>query len=283
MKKRSYLLPAIVFGAALGASPVYASSVIINNGSPDGLMASASRIGGGGVVGIESADDFILSSPTSVTGGTFIGLMPATGATIENVTVEIYRVFPNDSNTVRTPNVPTRANSPSDVLFDSRSFLAGGITSLTTSILAASFTAANSVINGINPKPNQTTGGEGAVTGHEVQFSMKFTTPFNLPTDHYFFVPQVQLTDGTFLWLSAGTPVTPDLQGWVRNDNLDPDWLRIGTDIVGGATPPKFNFAFSLEGDPATTPLPAALPLFVTGLGALGLLGWRRKRKALAA
>jgi hypothetical protein len=30
------------------------------------------------------------------------------------------------------------------------------------------------------------------------------------------------------------------------------------------------------------TPLPAALPLFATGLGALGLLGWRRKRKALA-
>jgi hypothetical protein len=29
-----------------------------------------------------------------------------------------------------------------------------------------------------------------------------------------------------------------------------------------------------------TTPLPGALPLFVTGLGALGLLGWRRKRKA---
>jgi choice-of-anchor C domain-containing protein len=30
------------------------------------------------------------------------------------------------------------------------------------------------------------------------------------------------------------------------------------------------------------TPLPAALPLFATGLGALGLLGWRRKRKAKA-
>jgi len=30
------------------------------------------------------------------------------------------------------------------------------------------------------------------------------------------------------------------------------------------------------------TPLPAALPLFATGLGGLGLLGWRRKRKALA-
>ena len=30
------------------------------------------------------------------------------------------------------------------------------------------------------------------------------------------------------------------------------------------------------------TPLPAALPLFATGLGALSLLGWRRKRKAAA-
>lgn len=33
----------------------------------------------------------------------------------------------------------------------------------------------------------------------------------------------------------------------------------------------------------AQTPIPAALPLFATGLGALGLLGWRRKRKAAVA
>ena len=42
-----------------------------------------------------------------------------------------------------------------------------------------------------------------------------------------------------------------------------------------------------IAGSPTTsaTPLPAALPLFASGLGALGLLGWRRKRKnaALAA
>jgi hypothetical protein len=30
----------------------------------------------------------------------------------------------------------------------------------------------------------------------------------------------------------------------------------------------------------SATPLPAALPLFATGLGGLGLLGWRRKRRA---
>ena len=33
----------------------------------------------------------------------------------------------------------------------------------------------------------------------------------------------------------------------------------------------------------SSTPLPAALPLFASGLGALGLLGWRRKRKNVAA
>ena len=31
-----------------------------------------------------------------------------------------------------------------------------------------------------------------------------------------------------------------------------------------------------------TTPVPGALPLFATGLGGLGLFGWRRKRKAQA-
>ena len=33
----------------------------------------------------------------------------------------------------------------------------------------------------------------------------------------------------------------------------------------------------------SSVPLPGALPLFATGLGALGLLGWRRNRKAAAA
>jgi hypothetical protein len=40
---------------------------------------------------------------------------------------------------------------------------------------------------------------------------------------------------------------------------------------------------FTDLGDTASTPLPAVLPLFATGLGALGLLGWRRKRKNAAA
>ena len=35
-------------------------------------------------------------------------------------------------------------------------------------------------------------------------------------------------------------------------------------------------------GTPPAVPIPAALPLFATGIGGLGLLGWRRKRKAQA-
>ena len=43
------------------------------------------------------------------------------------------------------------------------------------------------------------------------------------------------------------------------------------------------DYAFSNVGSfLVATPLPAALPLFATGLGGLGLLGWRRKRKSAA-
>jgi len=60
--------------------------------------------------------------------------------------------------------------------------------------------------------------------------------------------------------------------GFGNNNNFPPSYLF-------GKAP--FDFAFSITGTPvAQTPLPGALPLFATGLGALGLLGWRRKRKA---
>ncbi len=45
------------------------------------------------------------------------------------------------------------------------------------------------------------------------------------------------------------------------------------------------NYAFDdviTGGSLAPVPLPAALPLFASGLGILGLFGWRRKRVAAA-
>jgi len=38
-----------------------------------------------------------------------------------------------------------------------------------------------------------------------------------------------------------------------------------------------------VDAERPTTPLPAALPLFASGLGVMGLFDWRRKRKAEAA
>src|SRR5262249_7994177 len=52
-------------------------------------------------------------------------------------------------------------------------------------------------------------------------------------------------------------------------------WLATGGD--------QKNTGFTAIEVPApATPLPAALPLFATGLGALGFLGWRRKRRQAA-
>jgi len=53
-----------------------------------------------------------------------------------------------------------------------------------------------------------------------------------------------------------------------------------GTYVWTWGTGTDQNFTLDVVAPVAATPVPAALPLFATGLGALGLVGWRRKRKA---
>jgi hypothetical protein len=252
-----------------------------STGRPDGLAATASRPGGA-VLEIESADDFILPTQTVLTSGSFTGLIPigAVPSDVHQVRVEIYRVFPLDSTVPPSGNVPTRVNSPSDVAFDTRESLAGTL-AFTSVILNPTFSTLNSVLNGINKIPNQTTGGEVPETGQEVRFDVNFTTPFSLPAGHYFFIPQVELASGEFFWLSApkpivppGTPFSPDLQTWIRNGNLDPDWLRIGTDVLGGA---PMNAAFTLNG--AVVPEPGIATLFAVGVMSTMVLARRRVRR----
>ncbi|MGN6058682.1 MAG: PEPxxWA-CTERM sorting domain-containing protein [Sphingomicrobium sp.] len=272
-------------------SPAYATFQF-STGTPDGRIATASQPGGGGQVEIETADDFVLTQETLITNGTFTGLVPpGTDATdIGNVVIEIYRVFPLDSTNPPSGNVPTRNNSPSDVAFTSANLSLGQL-AVTTSTLSAIFTASNSVvsgINGINSLPGVFTGGEGPVSGQETLFTFSLTTPFDLAAGHYFFVPQVQLSTGNFLWLSAAHPVvapgTPfpngftDLQTWIRNGSLAPDWLRVGTDITQQG---PFNAAFSLNG--VGVPEPETWTMMLAGFAGLGLALRRQRRKLAAA
>ncbi len=233
-----------------------AASFSFSTGNPDGKMATLSRPSSPGTMQTETADDFTTTNSIVINQATFTGLMPLGAAlsSISEVEIELYHVFPGDSDTNRTITVLTRANSPGDVEIASATRdSANGSLVVSAMIVNASFTASNSVVSGINKHPNERTNGEGAKTGEEVTITVNFNPPISLPASHYFFRPEVLLSNGDFLWLSApkpivapGTPFIPDFQSWIRNDALAPDWLRIGSDITGQG---PFNAAFSLSGE----------------------------------
>jgi hypothetical protein len=254
------------------------STFNFSTGVPDGKIGTISEPASAhtGHVEYETGDDFVLANQTNLEHATFTGLLTggATGEDVNKVTVEIYEVFPNLSNVSRTsgpptfstPEVPTRFNSPSDVALTSRSAISAFSPELRVkgTVINPDFTVQSSVssADAISLK----SGGNGSVSGEEIQFDVTFREPLDLAAGHYFFVPQVGLRNAApegsaFLWLSApkpivppGTPFMPDLQSWMRDDpTLAPDWLRIGTDIIGGTT---FNATFSLHGDTVAPPAP---------------------------
>jgi hypothetical protein len=90
--------------AAMLAAPALADTVIYNNLTPNDSMAIASRPDTPGAFEIEAGDDFLLGGEATVNSASFVGLVvPGNGApSISDVVVEIYRVFPADSNVGRT-------------------------------------------------------------------------------------------------------------------------------------------------------------------------------------
>ena len=106
------------------------------------------------------------------------------------------------------------------------------------------------------------------------------------PTDNYFasFAFSTDLTGAITAWIvnlcsdlsctGNGNQITTISFGPSPNFSTDSVILASGASANNTDNPGVWSSAA------VATPLPAALPLFVSGLGALGLLGWRRKRKA---
>jgi hypothetical protein len=78
------------------------------------------------------------------------------------------------------------------------------------------------------------------------------------------------------------------IESWVAfNPQPDPpaDWFAFQVGF-GTAGDPDLGFSVAEDGNPlqfqlAATPLPAGLPLLATGLGAMGLVSWRRRARRI--
>jgi hypothetical protein len=93
----------------------------------------------------------------------------------------------------------------------------------------------------------------------------------------YYTLASNTLTLSDFGLFTSGGFTTPGGTHPNSTDSIELGYLIL---IVSGLTTSaafdNLNYAVT------ATPLPAALPLFATGIGVMGLFGWRRKRKAVA-
>jgi len=98
---------------------------------------------------------------------------------------------------------------------------------------------------------------------------------------------QLSFLDNNTYSILADTVYTVSLSVYLA---LDVSGADGGGTLTGSAyVDPQFFVApgYTIDlspgiGNAAAAPIPAALPLFATGLSAMGLFGWRRKRKAAA-
>ena len=88
-------------------------------------------------------------------------------------------------------------------------------------------------------------------------------------------VVYVGSNDGGLYALDANT-------GKILSDTVTGAGVMSSPDVVNGVVffGSNDHSVWAVSEVQIAVPLPATLPLFTTGLGALGLLGWRRKRKA---
>ena len=103
-----------------------------------------------------------------------------------------------------------------------------------------------------------------AITGHSTPST---TAPFSI---------------GTFGSSTCETDLCINVQTYFNPLSPGPYSENLGVPYDISTVDPTASITLNGTGVPGQTPLPAALPLFASGLGAMGLLAWRRRRKAAA-
>ena len=97
--------------------------------------------------------------------------------------------------------------------------------------------------------------------------------------------------DDFFIWgNSGGTEQVGVNVGYISGSLINSTMTFLGLTIAGaGLLSGTYNYAIPSDkitlniGGRAVVPLPAALPLLASGIAGMGLMGWRRKRKAAAS
>jgi len=119
---------------------------------------------------------------------------------------------------------------------------------------------------------------DSAMTGSPAIYTLSgLSEPLTASTRYWIELSTSDQSSAGWSWTSSTTGTGVSGEYWLNN-------------YAGGVVPNvgDINFIPSpyemrVFASTSAVPLPAALPLFASGLGALGFLGWRRKRKNAAA
>ncbi len=246
----------------------------------------------------ETADDFTVTGDGfRVTNVSFLGLFSDENATIDEIDLAFYQVFPGASDLNRPPTT-VRTNGPEDVEFAAFGSADNQITFNTTNL--GEFTVDQTIIGGSGANSPGLGSGElgGPVTGYLRQIDVQLVTPLSLAPQSVFLVAAVDPSAGDYFWVAGDRPpASPnplptgvlDRQAWFRTnepfDNaLEPDWVR-ASDVINqqnGTLTPGFNTAFMISGEPIPEPSEVIGTLAFAAIGAgLGLKRKLNKKQTL--